>query len=77
MISSEAVTALGVEHAAGKPIDDAKHKERIADAIRTAQKINALAKGGALALNMMRAHVQASAMYGVRVNGISSRAPIR
>ena len=66
-------TILGVGHAAGRPVNFAKNIDRVTEAKNQASKIISLCKGGPFALNLMRAHVHSSAMYGTRVNGISNK----
>ena len=64
---------MGVDYAAGRPVTYAKNKERVSEAKTKAAKIVSLGKRGHFALNLMRSHVHASALYGTRVNGMSDK----
>ena len=64
------ITVLGVDFAAGRPVNYMRMKERLKMAMLKAAKINALSKGGWRTLNIMRAHVVSAVTYSARVNGV-------
>ena len=62
-----------MDYSAGRSVAYSRNKERVAEAKIKASKIVSLCRGGPFALNLIRAYVHASALYGTRVNGMSDK----
>ena len=70
IVAEKAITVLGVDYSAGKPVTYCKMKSRLKAANAKAAKINAIAKGGWRKVNIMRSHVVSAVAYSARVNGM-------